>query len=172
MKDLYWRYGNMKRFFMILDKIVDYLVGFLMILLVIIGGAQVFSRYILNYSLTWSEELSRYILVWLVFMAIGVGLRRKAHIGMNVIVAGCPAGIQRWFELFSCIVAIVFGAVIAFYSYQLVQAAMFQTTAALGIPIRLIYYGMVFGGFYIVIIGLRSLVAKLFAQDQVKDGEN
>jgi TRAP-type C4-dicarboxylate transport system permease small subunit len=162
----------MKRFLGIMDKIVDHLVGFLMLLLVIIGGAQVFSRYILNYSLTWSEELSRYILVWLVFMAMGAGLRRRAHIGMNVIVTRFSEGIQRWFELFSCVVAIVFGAAVIFYTYQLIQTAMFQTTAALGIPIRLVYYGMVFGGLYSVIIGLRFFAAKLFAPRQVKDGEN
>jgi TRAP-type C4-dicarboxylate transport system permease small subunit len=162
----------LKRFFWILDKIVDYLVGSLMLLLVIIGGTQVFSRYILNYSLTWSEELSRYLLVWLVFMAMGVGLRRHAHIGMNVIVARFSVGVQKLFDLFSCIVAIIFGVVIIYYSYQLVQAAVFQTTAALGIPIRLIYYGMVFGGCYTALIGLRSFGAKLFAWEQVKDGEN
>jgi TRAP-type C4-dicarboxylate transport system permease small subunit len=160
-----------KKFFLILDKIVDYLVGLLMLLLVIIGGAQVFSRYILNYSLTWSEELSRYLLVWLVFMAMGVGLRRGAHIGMNIIVAKFSANVQKLFDLFSCIVAIAFGAVIIYYSYQLVQVAMFQTTAALGIPIRLIYYGMVFGGCYTVIIGLRSFGARLLVAKQVKDGE-
>jgi TRAP-type C4-dicarboxylate transport system permease small subunit len=170
---MHWRCGGMmKRLLGILDKIADYMVGFLMLMLMVIGGAQVFSRYILNYSLTWSEELSRYILVWLVFMAIGVGLRRRAHIGMNVIVTRFSKGIQRWFDLFSCVVAIAFGVAVIFYTYQLIQTTMFQTTAALGIPIRAAYYGMVFGGLYTVIIGLRFFAAKLFAPKQVKDGEN
>jgi TRAP-type C4-dicarboxylate transport system permease small subunit len=161
----------MKKVFLILDKCVDYLVAFLMCMITVIGGIQVFCRYILNLPLTWSEELSRYLLIWLVFLAMGVGFRRHAHIGMNVMVEKFSLPVQKIFALFSSTVAIVFGAVIICYTLQLIQTASFQTTAALGIPIGLVYYGMVFGGLYTSLVGLRFFVEKLFTKT-VKGGEN
>lgn len=161
----------MKKLFFFLDKLVDYLVALLMLVLVIVGGFQVFSRYILNYSLTWSEELLRYLLVWLVFTAMGVGLRRQAHIGMNVIVEKFPRNIQKMFGLFTDIIAVCFGTIIIYYTLQLIKVAAFQTTPALGISITFIYYGMVFGGFYTALVGLRFLINGLLTFKQAKDGE-
>jgi TRAP-type C4-dicarboxylate transport system permease small subunit len=79
--------------------------------------------------------------------------------------------VQKFFALFSSAVAIAFGVVIIYYTLQLIQTASFQTTAALGIPIGLVYYGMVFGGLYTSLVGLRFFVEKLFTKT-VKDGEN
>ena len=49
------------------------------ILMIGVVAAQVFFRYVLNHSLFWSEELARYILVWLTFLGASVAYRRGVH---------------------------------------------------------------------------------------------
>jgi TRAP-type transport system small permease protein len=160
--------GIMKKIFYIMDKSMDYFVSFLMFLLVIIGGTQVLCRYAFNYSLTWSEELSKYMLVWLVFLAMGIGLRRQAHLGMNVVVMKFSMGVQKIFGLFTCLLSMIFGGVIVYFTSQLIQVAAFQTTPALEISMAVIYYGMLFGGLYTFIVGLRFLIAGFLNHKQTQ----
>lgn len=47
--------------------------------------AQVFMRYALNLSIDWAEEVSRLLFVWSVFLAIPLGIRRGAHVGMTLL---------------------------------------------------------------------------------------
>jgi TRAP-type C4-dicarboxylate transport system permease small subunit len=57
--------------------------------------AQVFFRYILNAPLIWSEELARYLLVWVTFLGINYGVRHHAHIEMEYFFSKFPRSLQR-----------------------------------------------------------------------------
>ncbi len=151
----------MRRFFLIIDKFVEGLVVFLMFLLIILGGTQVLSRYIFSYSITWANEILKYSLIWLVFLCTGIALQKNLHISMNTFVAKMPSRIKIVLKYFVFISEIVIGCAIVFYSIQLIKVASFQTTPALGIPIYIIYYGMVIGGVYIALIGIRSILENL-----------
>ena len=61
----------------------------------IIIAVQVFCRYVLNHSLFWSEELARYLLVWLTFLGASVAYYRNVHPGIDVIYARMPNSIQK-----------------------------------------------------------------------------
>ena len=57
------------------------------ILMIGVVAAQVFFRYVLNHSLFWSEELARYILVWLTFLGASVAYRRGVHPRIDLFVS-------------------------------------------------------------------------------------
>ncbi len=57
--------------------------------------SQVFFRYILNAPLIWSEELARYLLVWVTFLGINYGVRQRAHIEMEYFFTKFPRSLQR-----------------------------------------------------------------------------
>jgi TRAP-type C4-dicarboxylate transport system permease small subunit len=57
--------------------------------------SQVFFRYILNAPLVWSEELARYLLVWVTFLGINYGIRLRAHIEMEYFFTKFPRSLQR-----------------------------------------------------------------------------
>ena len=46
---------------------------------------QVIFRYVLNHSLFWSEELARYLLVWLTFLGASSAYYRKVHPGIDLL---------------------------------------------------------------------------------------
>ena len=59
--------------------------GFVAILAVSVS-LQVFVRYVLQKPLfLWTEELARFVLVWMVFLGIGVGVKNDAHFAMDVL---------------------------------------------------------------------------------------
>ncbi len=59
----------------------------------IILPAQVLLRYGLNLSLDWAEEISRLCFVWAVFLAIPLGIKRGAHVGISLLTDRLPAGV-------------------------------------------------------------------------------
>jgi TRAP-type C4-dicarboxylate transport system permease small subunit len=59
--------------------------GFISVITVCVS-VQVFVRYVLQKPLfLWSEELSRFILIWMVFLGIGVGVKNDAHFAMDIL---------------------------------------------------------------------------------------
>lgn len=66
----------------------------LMAAMVAIVSAQVFYRYILNSSIDWAEEVSRLTFVWSIFMALPLGLRAGAHIGVELVTERLPPALR------------------------------------------------------------------------------
>src|SRR5688500_881602 len=62
---------------------------------VLVGGLQVFNRFVLNISLSWSEEFQRYGQAWLVFLGIPVAYTRAMHIGTDFFVTKLPSSAGR-----------------------------------------------------------------------------
>lgn len=48
--------------------------------MLIIASAQVFFRYVINYSISWSQDLLTYMLIWSVFIGISLAVKKRKHI--------------------------------------------------------------------------------------------
>ena len=58
-------------------------------------SAQVALRYGFNRSIDWADEVSRLAFVWSIFLAIPLGVRQGAHIGIDIVIAKLPHAAQR-----------------------------------------------------------------------------
>ncbi|MBW1996196.1 MAG: TRAP transporter small permease subunit, partial [Deltaproteobacteria bacterium] len=58
----------------------DYVSAVAMVMMVSILFAQVFTRYLLQGSITWAEDLSRFAFLWLMFLASSLAARQRSHI--------------------------------------------------------------------------------------------
>ncbi len=74
-------------------KFLGYLIGAMLAVMVVLVFGNVFMRYALNSGFTLSEELSRWLFVWLTFMGAVVALRSNGHLGTDMLVGKLgPAG--------------------------------------------------------------------------------
>jgi TRAP-type C4-dicarboxylate transport system permease small subunit len=105
--------------------------GFSMAFLV---AAQVFFRYILNSSLFWSEELARYMLVWLSFFGATVAYYRNLHPGVDTITSRLSSSQQRLSRLLVHLITMALGIVILISGIQFAWFVRMQVTPALSIP--------------------------------------
>ncbi len=67
-------------------QFISYLIAAALALMVVLVFGNVFMRYALNSGFTLSEELSRWLFVWLTFLGAVVALREKAHLGTDMLV--------------------------------------------------------------------------------------
>lgn len=94
---------------------------------------QVFSRYVLNYSIGWSSEIAGILLAWLMFLGAPAMLRRHSH--MSIYLFGFLAPLlQRIIRIVIELACGVFYAVLLFGSFDLMRASAMYETSSLGLP--------------------------------------
>ena len=96
--------------------------------------AQVFCRYVLNYSLFWSEELARFLLVWLTFLGATVAYRRNMHPNVDVVFRRLTRPTRIWILRFVHLVVLVFSMVLIWYGFSFSYFVRLQITPALSLP--------------------------------------
>lgn len=63
--------------------------------MIVVVSVQVALRYLLNTSIDWSDEVSRLLFVWCMFLAIPLGVREGSHVGVELLVQFLPAAPRR-----------------------------------------------------------------------------
>ena len=61
----------------------------------LVVATQVICRYLLGASLTWSEEASRYLLIWITFLGGSIAFKRGMHTGFDAVVRALSPGARR-----------------------------------------------------------------------------
>jgi TRAP-type C4-dicarboxylate transport system permease small subunit len=64
---------------------LEYVVGGLFIAIAATALAQVFTRYVLSNSLTWTHELDILLMIWAVWLGAAIGIHRKAHLRISIL---------------------------------------------------------------------------------------
>ena len=143
--------------FRTIDRTVEYTLFLFFLAFTLVGGLQVFNRFVLGLPLSWSEEFQKFGHVWMVMLAIPVAYRRGAHLGVDVLLLLLPAGAQRTVGLVTEVLWLVLALVIGRYTLVIMQIAKTQDSAGLGIPMDWVYMGMVIGSVYIAFVALRRI---------------
>jgi TRAP-type C4-dicarboxylate transport system permease small subunit len=127
----------------------------------VIVAVQVFFRYVLNHSLFWSEELARYLLVWLTFLGASVAYRRKVHPGIDVVFVRMPDSIRRIFSILVHLLSIVLFLVMIFFGVKFSYFVRLQISPALYLPKWIIFSIIPISGLILLIHGLAFLFNEL-----------
>ncbi len=147
-----------------LDWILDKVTLTLLILLNLVVGLQVFSRYVLNHSLFWSEEMVRYMFIWLVFLSAAMVLRLDRHIHVTAFVDILPARLRRAIILLGELLMLGFVGAVFVESVRLARMVWTVWTAAMEIPWTFVYLGILLGMAAMVLVLVGSLWARLMGR--------
>lgn len=150
----------MKRVFASVDRGVEAGVAVIFAAMCLVGLLQVFNRFVLNKSLSWSEEFQIFCHVWIVFLAIPVAYRRGAHLAVDAIKMKFGRRAQKGFDLFIELLWIWFAVSLAWLSWRVAQVAKLQNSPGLDMPMSWVYYGMVAGSVYLLFVVLRRLFSR------------
>lgn len=121
---------------------------------------QFFTRYVLNDSLGWTEEIARFLLIAVTFLGSVMAVRKHAHIAVEFLYRWVPRPARRVAQALIDLVSIVFYALLAVLSAQLAGRTQ-QMMVSIDVPKSLVYYGVsaCFAGMaiYAVLVALRHL---------------
>lgn len=117
------------------------LVVLMMAAMSVIIGLQIFMRYVMGASLSWSEELSRYLFIWATYLGVAYGVRKDAHIRVSMVTDLMSPRNAAYIRILT---HVIFGAFAVFVMYQgwiMVEKTFRfgQKSASLGIPMGFVY---------------------------------
>ncbi len=112
----------------------------LLMMIAVIMGVQVCARYVFGYSLTWSEEVTRYLFVWSAFLSLSYCIKKGISIKLEQIVMILPKKVQPIVKIISYAIELIFFIyMIPFaYSYLIATIDSGQVSPACGIPMYVI----------------------------------
>jgi TRAP-type C4-dicarboxylate transport system permease small subunit len=116
-----------------LGKITLFVVIILTGILVITVLTGVFFRYIIRDSLSWTEELARYLMIWAALLAVSVGIKDKEHVGIQLLIKQFPPVLTKLITFVVYIITIIFLGVLTIKGYQVADKAENQLSLALNI---------------------------------------
>lgn len=144
-----------------LDWLISRALIVLMILIVATVTWQVLSRYLLQSPSSGSEELARFLLIWIGLLGAVYCYRTRAHLGLNIVTNKLPPQSQLMAAFVSHIMVLVFAVTtLLMGGYNLVTMALdpVQTSPALGIKVAHVYGILPLSGVLLCFYGLVAIV--------------
>ncbi len=115
---------------------------------------QFLTRYVLNDSATWTEEIARYLLIGTVFLGAVIGVAKNNHIQVDFFYRFMPPSLARALSLLTDVLRIGFLGSASWLTWELMQKMGSYQMTVVNLPMNLVY-GVVWLGF--VLMTLRSL---------------
>ena len=125
----------------IVDRAMVGMVFLIMAGLVIVTTLQVVFRVAFN-ALTWSEEMSRYLLVWGTFFGATLAYKRGNHIAVTFVIDFFPAKFRVWFNILTYLLSLAFCYIVVQQGLSMIQMQVFQVSPALQLPMKYVYWSI------------------------------
>jgi len=125
----------------LLRTTLEIAVGLLVLGVVFCVAANVFGRFVLNYSYAWAEELSRVLFIWLVLLGAGLGSIDREHVAVTYFQDKAPASLRKLFALL-CIAVIYIVCVCILLGFRDQLSGFTSATPMLQIPRTVLYSAM------------------------------
>ncbi len=124
----------------------------------------VFTRYVMSEQAKWTEELARFLLVWISLLGGAVAFGIKGHLGVDYFVGKFHPEARRLMAVVSHLIVLFFaGAIFVYGGSRLVSdaLAMEQMTPALGLKMGYVYLALPISGVFMILFTLENLVETL-----------
>ncbi len=141
---------------------IEKLSSFLMIFLLFLTFSNVIGRYVFNKSIYFSDELARFMFVWIVFLGIAKIVKDKRQVSVSILAekfAGSIKGVVL--ETFTAAFGLLFLVITFIGGVQLTMTMNLYSSAALGIPMGYVYFAVPIGAGLTIIYHITNYVEYL-----------
>jgi TRAP-type transport system small permease protein len=122
-----------------IETIARFFLILMMGIMVLVSFAQVVSRYVFNDPFTWSEELGRYLFIWVVYLGAFLALKHQEHLSLDILSQRLPLKHKRLLVRVNEGILLIFLIIVLIYTPDILTLTFQQTSAVLSIPLGIIY---------------------------------
>ena len=154
---------SLPRINMALDRLLGGTLALLMLALVLSVCWQVCSRYLLQAPSSWTEELARFLLVWIGLLGAAYAYRTRAHMGIDMLAARLAPGAQHLLRRFAAALVLLFAVAVMGYggaSLVILTGELEQMSAALQLPMAAVYSVIPLSGLLIAVYAVEELMGR------------
>lgn len=163
---------KIKKFYHVLMKVEECIFCVILLAMACVVTLQVFFRYVLGDPLTWTEELSRFLFVWLIAFAAGYCVSTREHIRVELVVDMLPKKVQKVLDILMTVLPLgVFVYMIPTCVQFMIQQNRLKSTA-LRLPYSYVYGAVVVASVLLVIHLIGHLIITLFDKENKDEEEH
>ncbi len=122
-----------------LEKLLNIFMAAALGFMVILVFGNVILRYLFNSGITWSEEMSRYLFVWLTFLGAIGAFKSKEHLGVDMLVRRLPRGAKKAVLVVSDLLMLFVLFLVMEGSWKMTVINMDSKAPATGLPLSFVY---------------------------------
>jgi len=115
---------------------------------------QFFTRYVLNNSASWTEEIARYLLIGTVFVGAAIGVVKNNHIQVDLLYRYLPRKVARGLAMVVDVLRIAFCATMVVLTAQMMEKLSNMNMTIIDVPMNVLYGVCLFG---LAMMTLRSI---------------
>jgi TRAP-type transport system small permease protein len=135
--------------------------------IVVIVFYQVFGRYVLNSSPTWTESFALVLVLYVTLIGAAVGVRDAGHIGMESLLVLVSDRVRHRMELVIHGLVIVFAATMIYNGFVLGSSVWTYKIPNLGMPEAIRYFPLVISGVLIILFSIEHIIALVKGEEVV-----
>lgn len=152
------------------NRIILWITMLFLLIMVVSIFLQIVSRVLISSSFTWTEELSRFLMIWVIFLGAGFSFQSGAHVGVEFFVERLPKKFQKATSVLILIISIIFLLVMLIKGIELCERTMNQTSTALNIPMGIVYLVFPISA-VLMIVNIIDVFVKRFRSNELIKGE-
>ena len=144
-----------------IDKSLQNISKGIFLILLIVATYQVFSRFVLNNSITWGHEVLVYGFIWLIMLGSPCLVRDNSHATITLIVEKLT---NKYKFIFVCIAGLISISFLSILFYQGINMIIIQkgtNSPVIGIPLSLVSLSVVVGAFFMVVFYVEKIIEAL-----------
>jgi TRAP-type C4-dicarboxylate transport system permease small subunit len=153
----------------VLSTVTLFLAASGLVLMTALVAWQVFSRYVLDDSPSWTEAASLLVMPWFIFLGAAVGVRENFHMGFDVLLYVLPTSAKVWLRSISDFAVLSFGIGMVVYGGQLIVQTWPSPIPVLQLPGGVAYMPVTAGGVLIAIFAVERLVLRFAGMEVEHD---
>ena len=142
-----------------IEKVLRVVVMILVAASVIDVSLQVIFRYFIHHPIDWTEQLARYLFLFMCMLGLPVAYRNKGLIAFDLILVRLPHMVQKWIIFVG---NVLIGAYAGFYLYQsitlFIKAGHKMASGTIHIPVRVTYSAQIICAFFLFWFALELMV--------------
>ena len=143
-------------------SVLDNILFILMASIVVIMFAQVLFRYVFNQSLSWSEELAKFIFVWLTFMGAAVCIKERTHIGVEFLMERLSEKWKKYLNLFQTVLITLFNVILSVVGFWWVWEVSGTLSPAMSLPLNIVLYAALpVASLLSVVFGMKQFIEEI-----------
>jgi len=139
-------------------RLIKWILVVMVAVMTVLVIIQVLLRYIFFYSLSWSEEVARYLMIWVSFLAASLAVQKGLHIGMESLIIRLSPPVRRKVNILSKSAILFFLLYLTMGGFKIAWLVREQSSPALFLSMSYAYAAAGVGGLFMAIQMFHSLI--------------
>ncbi len=144
-----------------LARLLLFACGSLVFVLTCVVAAGVFWRYVLNDSLSWTEEVARYLMIWLACVGSVVAMHRRDLVAIDILLEALSGGAGRALGVLVATICLLISGFLTYYGFLLAWNAWGQQAASFKMPMFFVTVAVPFAGLGFALNSVENILGEM-----------